>query len=109
MTDTDPMEIPDFLRREGPTKRTTEPTKDERRYRPIEIDIEFPKWGNWEEHWVHSMDELHRIGSGYRRVYATVGHKWVHVMSEDGYDRQRIKLSVWKHLVRPGPTSFVSS
>lgn len=58
------------------------------------------KYWDGSEHTVNFYDEVPRIGSGYRKVVAVVGRKWVHLYSKYTGGSKRIRVSDWNMIVR---------
>ena len=52
----------------------------------------------WRFYRLHLRDQIPRIGSGVRWVYASPGRKWVRVVSPDGYHRAKIARRAWDAL-----------
>ena len=49
---------------------------------------------------VYFYDDAPRIGSGYRKVIAVVGRKWVYVFSEYANASCRLRLADWNKKLR---------
>ena len=52
----------------------------------------------WRFYRLHLADQIPRIGSGMRWVYAAKGRKWVRVVSPDGYHRAKVARRAWDAL-----------
>ena len=96
----DLLEIPAFLRREhGVT--IEKPATDTPVEKPTEFKkLKLPSSMQWREYIVHANEELPLIGSGQRNVYASIGRKWVHIFSSDGYKKCKIPRAMWSQIVR---------
>ena len=51
------------------------------------------KYRKGTEHTIYFHDEAPRIGSGYRKVIAVVGRKWVHLYSKYVGAGKRLRLN----------------
>ena len=106
---TNHLEIPSFLDRKITPRATAINAGSELPTEPIKVERcepSLPK-GNWELYHLHLADELPRIGSGHRLVYANVGRKWVRVRARNGEGRCRVLRSLWN--VLPGSAGPVIS
>lgn len=51
-------------------------------------------------HRLHLRDQLPRIGCGFRYVAAKIGRKWVHITSECGRVKTRIRIEAWHQITK---------